>query len=140
MKNKMLKLLFVCFLVGLNNEILAQQEHVFKGTFEDCKKQAAKENKMILVDLYFEGCMPCKEMDDKVFPDPEVVKVLEPNFLLYKTDVFKEEDGKKLARKYAASGFPTYVILDASGKAILIEAGFFWSTSFCAFARKSKKT
>lgn len=135
----MLKLLFVCFLVGLNNEILAQQEHVFKGTFEDCKKQAAKENKMILVDLYFEGCMPCKEMDEKVFPDPEVVKVLEPNFLLYKTDVFKEEDGKKLARKYAASGFPTYVILDASGKAILIEAGFFGVRRFVPLLEKAKK-
>lgn len=130
--------LITLLLIGGVRMAQAQENHVFKGSFEDCKKQAAEENKMILVDLYFEGCMPCKEMDDKVFPDPEVVKILKPDFLLYKTDVFKEEDGMKISRKYAASGFPTYMVMDPSGKTILIESGFFGVSRFIPLLQKAK--
>ena len=101
------------------------QEDSFKGSFEECKALAKKENKLILVDMYFAGCMPCAEMDKRVFPDPSVQKLIQQNYILYKTDVLKELDGKKLARKYGVSGFPTYAILNAEGKSILIESGFF---------------
>ncbi len=103
----------------------AQEDQAFKGSFEACKEQAQQENKLILIDMYFVGCMPCAKMDEKVFPDPKVRAEVQNNFILYKTDVMKEEDGKKLARKYGAKGFPTYVILNKEGKAILMESGYF---------------
>ncbi|MDR2282884.1 MAG: thioredoxin family protein [Sphingobacterium sp.] len=103
----------------------AQEDQSFKGSFEACKAQAQQENKLILIDMYFVGCMPCAEMDKKVFPDPKVRTEVQNNFILYKTDVMKEEDGKKLARKYGAKGFPTYVILNGEGKAIMMESGYF---------------
>lgn len=138
MKSKLLFLLFGAFLLQGVNTAYGQKTPVFEGSFEDCKKKAVQENKMILIDLYFVGCMPCKEMDDKVFPDPAVVKVLQPDFLLYKTDVFKEEDGMKLARKYGASGFPTYIIVDPTGKAIMMESGFFGVNRFIPLLNHAK--
>ncbi len=138
MKKTILLYLMTVLLVGVHTSSSAQQNHLFTGSFEACKAQAAKENKMIVIDLYFEGCMPCKQMDDQVFPDPAVVKLLTPDFILFKTDVFKEEDGMKLARKYGASGFPTYVMVDAAGKAMLIEAGFFAVDRFVPLLQKAK--
>lgn len=108
----------------------AQEDQSFKGSFEACKAQAQQENKLILIDMYFVGCMPCAEMDKKVFPDPRVQAEVQKNFILYKTDVMKEQDGKRLARKYGAGGFPTYVILNKEGKAIMMESGYFGADRF----------
>lgn len=116
--------------------IYAQEVAPFKGSFEACKEQAQKENKLILIDLYFVGCMPCAEMDEKVFPDPAVVKEISANYIVFKTDVMKEMDGKKLARKYGASGFPTFVLLNATGSALLTEAGYFGADRFVSLLKK----
>ncbi|MBL1409454.1 thioredoxin family protein [Sphingobacterium faecale] len=126
-------LLALCFVIAGAKA----QEQAFEGSFEDCKAKAQKENKLILIDMYFVGCMPCAEMDKKVFPDPQVQAEVHKNFILYKTDVMKETDGKKLARKYGAKGFPTYVILNAEGKAILTESGFFGVPRFVPLLQKA---
>lgn len=118
--------------------IYAQEIAPFKGSFEACKEQAQKENKLILIDLYFVGCMPCAEMDEQVFPDPAVAKEIASNYLVFKTDVMKEMDGKKLARKYGASGFPTFVLLNAAGKALLTESGYFGADRFVSLLQKGK--
>lgn len=135
MKQKILILLL--FVLGARVGIYAQ-DYVFTGSFEACKEKAQQEGKIILIDLYFEGCMPCKQMDEQVFPNAEVARRLASDFILYKTDVFKEEDGMKLARKYAASGFPTYVAVDAAGKVLDIEAGFMAVNRFIPFLQQLK--
>ncbi|WP_426790230.1 thioredoxin family protein [Sphingobacterium sp. WOUb80] len=117
--------------------LLNAQEKVFQGTYAECQAQAKKENKLILIDLYFVGCIPCAEMDKQVFPDPTVTKELQTNYILYKTDVMKEIDGKKLARKYGAPGFPTYVIVNADGKTILTESGFFGVDRFVPLLKEA---
>jgi len=135
MKQKIV--IFLLFVLVARVDIYAQ-DHVFTGSFEACKEKAQQEGKIILIDLYFEGCMPCKEMDEQVFPNAEVVRRLALDFILYKTDVFKEDDGMKLARKYAASGFPSYVAVDGMGRAIAIEAGFMAIDRFIPFLQQLK--
>jgi len=117
--------------------LLSAQETVFQGTYAECQVQAKKENKLILIDLYFVGCMPCAEMDKQVFPDPTVTKELQANYILYKTDVMKEMDGKKLARKYGAPGFPTYIIVNPDGQTILTESGFFGVDRFVPLLKEA---
>lgn len=128
-------LFMLCLIIG---QLSAQApDQSFKGSFEECKALAKKENKLILIDMHFVGCMPCAEMDKRVLPDPSVQKVIQDNYILYKTDVMKEMDGKKLARKYGAGGFPTYVILNSEGKAILTESGFFGVNRFVPLLQKA---
>ncbi|HMR19739.1 MAG TPA: thioredoxin family protein [Sphingobacterium sp.] len=111
--------------IGLLCIAVAQAQTVFtSGSWEEIRAKAKQENKQIFVDLYFEGCMPCAEMDRKVFPDSTVGALLNINFVNFKTDVFKEDIGARLSMKYAASGFPTYLFLNADGKAIDIVSGF----------------
>lgn len=128
-------LIMLCIIIGSASAQAPDQS--FVGSFEACKALAHKENKLILIDMYFQGCMPCAEMDRRVFPDPAVQKEIYENFILYKTDVMKEEDGKKLACKYGARGFPNYVILNAEGKAILTESGFFGVNRFVPLLQKA---
>ncbi|RKF40898.1 hypothetical protein BCY89_20875 [Sphingobacterium siyangense] len=117
--------------------LLHAQEKIVQGTYAECQALAKKENKLILIDLYFVGCMPCAEMDKQVFPDPAVVSELKANYILYKTDVMKEMDGKRLARKYGAPGFPTYVIVNPDGKTLLTESGFFGVDRFVPFLKEA---
>ncbi|WP_312338020.1 thioredoxin fold domain-containing protein [Sphingobacterium sp.] len=137
MKRTLFYISTFCCILFLWPPHLHAQVNVFQGTYAECQLQAKKENKLILIDLYFVGCMPCAEMDKQVFPDPTVAQELKANYILYKTDVMKEMDGKKLARKYGAPGFPTYVIVNADGQTILTESGFFSVDRFVSLLKEA---
>ena len=139
MKTYTSKIYTLLILMLFSTGLFAQQLQVFKGSFEQLKAQAQKENKLILIDLYFEGCMPCKQMDNEVFPDTKIVSLLNKDYLLFKTDVFKEIDGKLLSRKYAVSGFPTFLLLDATGKLITMESGFYAVDRFASLLEAAKE-
>ncbi|MDF2516541.1 MAG: hypothetical protein K0R59_1837 [Sphingobacterium sp.] len=136
MKKLIFYIIIAYYGIFFSKETIAQ-EKIFQGSYAECQAQAKKENKLILIDLYFVGCMPCAEMDKQVFPDPAVTKELNDNYILYKTDVMKETYGKKLARKYAAPGFPTYVIVSPEGKTIMTESGFFGVDRFVPLLKEA---
>lgn len=108
-------------------------------SWELVKKQAAKEHKLIFVDLYFTGCMPCAQMDKEVFPDPKVASVLASDFITFKSDILKEEMGKKLCMKYGVTGFPTFLFLNSDGKIIDISGGFQNVEQFTTLLQNAKE-
>ncbi|MDQ6470825.1 thioredoxin family protein [Flavobacterium sp. LHD-80] len=112
-------LLLACPSIALKAHAQSTEE-----SWEQAKKQAQTEKKLIFVDLYFTGCMPCAQMDKDVFPDPKVAAVLSKDFVTFKSDILKEEIGKKLCMKYGVTGFPTFLFLNSDGKVIDIESGF----------------
>lgn len=112
-------LLLACPSIALKAQAQSTQE-----SWEQAKKQAQTEKKLIFVDLYFTGCMPCAQMDKEVFPDPKVTALLNADFVIFKSDILKEEIGKKLCMKYGVTGFPTFLLMNSEGKIIDIESGF----------------
>jgi len=112
-------LLLACPSIALKAQAQSSQE-----SWEQAKKQAQTEKKLIFVDLYFTGCMPCAQMDKEVFPDPKVTALLNADFVTFKSDILKEEIGKKLCMKYGVTGFPTFLLMNSEGKIIDIESGF----------------
>lgn len=115
---KIIVLLIIC-------PIIVQAQTKFEKESWDLIKQKAKAaDKLIFVDLYFTGCAPCAKMDNEVFPADVVSKALNSNFISFKSDIFKEEIGKKLSMKYAVSGFPTFLFLTAEGKVLDITSGY----------------
>jgi len=112
-------LLLACPSFALELQAQSTQE-----SWEQAKKQAQTEKKLIFVDLYFTGCMPCAQMDKEVFPDPKVTALLNADFVTFKSDILKEEIGKKLCMKYGVTGFPTFLLMNSEGKIIDIESGF----------------
>lgn len=108
-------------------------------SWELVKKQATAQHKLIFVDLYFTGCMPCAQMDKDVFPDSKVASFLEANFVTFKSDILKEEIGKKLSMKYGVTGFPTFLFLNSDGKFIDNAAGFQPVDQFTALLQNAKE-
>lgn len=108
-------------------------------SWELAKKQATTEHKLIFVDLYFTGCMPCAQMDKDVFPDPKVASFLKDNFVTFKSDILKEEIGKKLSMKYGVTGFPTFLFINADGKVIDNAMGFQAVEPFMALLQNAKE-
>ena len=75
--------------------------------------------KPVVIDFYADWCLPCKELDEKTFNQPEVVSALD-GFVRVKADLTSAEDAKTkaLTSEYAIVGVPTIVFLDASGNEI----------------------
>ncbi len=121
MKKYLILIFLICISFSNSN---AQETNFFVGSFADALSKAKAENKILLVDCYFEGCMPCKEMETRVFPAPSIGNYLNTNFVTWKTDVFKEEEGNLVAAKYGVTGFPSYIMLDGNGKVVNITIGF----------------
>lgn len=127
-------LLLACPSIALKAQAQSTQE-----SWEQAKKQAKTENKLIFVDLYFTGCMPCAQMDKEVFPDPKVASVLNADFVTFKSDILKEEIGKKLCMKYGVTGFPTFLLMNSDGKIIDIAGGFHNVEQFTALLQNAKE-
>lgn len=118
---------------------LRAQTESTEQSWENAKKQAVAEKKLIFVDLYFTGCMPCAQMDKEVFPDPKVAALLNTDFVSFKSDILKEEIGKKLCMKYGVTGFPTFLLMNAEGKVIDIFSGFKSVEQFTELLQKAKE-
>ncbi len=126
-------LLLACQSIALKAHAQSTEE-----SWEQAKKQAQTEKKIIFVDLYFTGCMPCAQMDKEVFPDPKVATVLNADFVTFKSDILKEEIGKKLCMKYGVTGFPTFLFMTGDGKVIDIAGGFQNVEQFTALLQNAK--
>jgi len=121
MKNKIL--LIVLIVLTITPNLMKAQTKFIEDSWSGLKEVAKEQNKLIFVDLYFTGCAPCAKMDKEVFPNAEVSNYLNKHFVSFKSDILKEDIGKKLSLKYGVTGFPTFLFLNADGKIIDISAG-----------------
>jgi thiol:disulfide interchange protein len=81
---------------------------------------AKAENKPVLVDFFATWCGPCKQMDEQTWPDAGV-KAAVTKVVPVRLDVDQNEDA---SAKFAVTGVPTVVILDATGKELDRIVGF----------------
>ncbi|HTM97405.1 MAG TPA: thioredoxin family protein [Pedobacter sp.] len=93
-------------------------------SFAQALSKAKKENKLIFIDCYFTGCIPCEQMDKDVFPNPTVSKALENDFITLKVNVFTEKLGDTLKVQHILNGFPTFLVLNGDGKLVVNTSGY----------------
>lgn len=86
---------------------------------------AKQQNKIIFIDGYTKSCVPCKELDKKVFPLKEVGDYFNSNFINIKYDL-EEPEGEKVRARYkdVITGFPSLILLDQNGKMIHKMGGY----------------
>jgi len=136
---RFLKIASAVLLLACPSIVLKVQAQSTEESWVQAKKQAQSEKKLIFVDLYFTGCAPCAQMDKEVFPDPKVTAVMNADFVTFKSDILKEEVGKKLCMKYGVTGFPTFLVMNSEGKIVDIESGFHSVDQLTSLLQKSKE-
>ncbi|MCH9627455.1 MAG: Disulfide bond reductase DsbH [Chlamydiales bacterium] len=94
---------------------------------------AAKQEKKPML-LFFTGsdwCGWCKKMHQEVFASPEFAKEVGNNFVFVEIDfpmnkplpTDQQQENNQLKQKYGVTGYPTIIILDASGN-FVAETGY----------------
>lgn len=103
-----LPLIIIFFVTGAS----FSQEY-FHTSLSKAKKIAKEENKRLFVDFSAVWCGPCKMMEEKVFPDPEIESFLTKNFICVK---LMHGKNKSLFSRYKIKSYPTFVILKSNGE------------------------
>src|SRR5690349_17427908 len=87
MRNIVVLFILTCLISG---SARTQGIEFFHGTWEEALLKAKEEDKIIFVDAFTTWCGPCKNMAANTFPDPEVGKLFNQNFISMKIDMEKE--------------------------------------------------
>jgi len=85
-----------------------------------------------MVDFYADWCGWCKELDDQVFPNPQIVDAAQ-DFVSVKVDTDRNPE---LSMKYRADALPLIVFMDADGKVLHRIEGFVPAVDFKAEMNK----
>jgi len=114
MKKLFAAILFVSLSVGAfaqgNKGVEFEQ-----ATLKELLAKSGTENKPVFIDIYAVWCPPCKYMSESVFPRSDMGEFFNANFINAKFDAERGE-GIEVARKYSVMAYPTFLILDSTGK------------------------
>jgi len=112
---------------------LRAAELTWQTNFAEASKQAAQEHKYMLLDFTgSDWCPWCIKMDKEVFAGSQFSDFAAKNLVLVKVDFprktaqspAEKNQNEDLAKKYGIEGFPTYVLLDPSGKEVRRQVGY----------------
>lgn len=96
---------------------IAQGIDFFHGTYEEALASAEEQGKLVFVDAYAVWCGPCKRMSNQVFPREDVGTFFNENYVALKMDM-ERGPGKKFARKFPVSSYPTLLFIDSNGELV----------------------
>ncbi len=113
----MKKLLLAIFLFLTTINLQAQGIEFFKGSWDEALQMAKQQDKLIFIDAFTQWCGPCKRMARQTFPDPEVGKVFNENFINMQMDM-EHGPGVEFRKKYPVNAFPTLFFIDGDGKVV----------------------
>ena len=101
-------------------------------------KAAHDEKKLVFLDIYATWCGPCKMLKQYTFSDSAIGEFFNKNFINVSVDGEKGV-GPQLAQQYAIQGYPTLIVADETGQAVLYTAGYISAEVFMQFAQEALK-
>ncbi|MFC5705986.1 protein-disulfide reductase DsbD [Aeromonas eucrenophila] len=124
--------------VGASTQTQAPQFTRIK-TLDDLRSQlAAARGKPVLLDLYADWCVACKEFEHKTFSDP-AVRARFADMVLLQADVTVNDDADvELLNGLEVLGLPTLIFFDSAGNEVSGQrvTGFMGPTEFLAHLDK----
>jgi thiol:disulfide interchange protein DsbD len=80
--------------------------------------QARSTGRPLLIDFGAQWCVPCKELETKVFAQPDVARLMSERFTLLRVDCDREDDDPKISEmreRYQAGGLPAVRVVSPKG-------------------------
>jgi len=110
-----------------------QNDTLWQTNYKLALEQAAKEKKKVLLDFTgSDWCPYCVQMDKEVLNQPEFKTFAAENLILVKLDFPRRkqlpggesEQNHRLGQQFSIEGFPTYILLDPTGKEVRRQVGY----------------
>lgn len=122
--------LAAALLCGCNQKAAAADSAgLWKADYDTALKQAAAENKYVLVSISgMQWCGWCKALESEVFSQPEFVSYAKDNLICVLLDFDQSgratnsefaKQHEMLLAKFQVQGFPTVLILNPKGKTVV---------------------
>ncbi|MBA6377548.1 MULTISPECIES: protein-disulfide reductase DsbD [unclassified Colwellia] len=128
--------------VATSNQEAPQQHFTKVATLPEllaAVDNANAQGKTVMVDLYADWCIACKEFEEYTFNAPQVQKVLS-NTVWLQIDMtdFDSTDNAEFAEKYQVLGLPSILFFDQQGKELTQQrvTGFMGAEEFTEHLQK----
>ena len=104
---------------AVENKAVSHLEFKKVKSEAELQQALAENNKsLVMLDLYADWCVACKEFEKETFSDPSVQKAF-GDMLLLQVDMTKNsEENRALMTKYKVLGLPTILFFNRDGKEI----------------------
>ena len=104
---------------AIENKLVSHVEFKQVKSEAELQQALAENNKsLVMLDLYADWCVACKEFEKETFSDPRVQKTF-GDMLLLQVDMTKNsEENRALMTKYKVLGLPTILFFNRDGKEI----------------------
>ena len=104
---------------AVENKLVSHVEFKQVKSEAELQQALAGNNKsLVMLDLYADWCVACKEFEKETFSDPRVQKTF-GDMLLLQVDMTKNsEENRALMTKYKVLGLPTILFFSRNGKEI----------------------
>lgn len=104
---------------AVENKAVSHVEFKKVKSEAELQQALAENNKsLVMLDLYADWCVACKEFEKETFSDPSVQKAF-GDMLLLQVDITKNsEENRALMTKYKVLGLPTILFFNRYGKEI----------------------
>lgn len=104
---------------GVENKAVSHVEFKQVKSEAELQQALAENNKsLVMLDLYADWCVACKEFEKETFSDPSVQKAF-GDMLLLQVDMTKNsKENRALMTKYKVLGLPTILFFNRDGKEI----------------------
>ncbi len=123
--------------ISSNEEITpptSQAKDGLQKTFSEALTQAKKEHKIILLEIYENGCKYCEKMERDVFPKEKVIDKLNSDFILVKINGDEQELPLNLTLQMA----PMHVFVSEDKDIKDMTFGFLETDDFLKLLEKEK--
>ena len=128
---------------AVENKAVSHVEFKKVKSEAELQQALAENNKsLVMLDLYADWCVACKEFEKETFSDPSVQKAF-GDMLLLQVDMTKNsEENRALMTKYKVLGLPTILFFNREGKEIEGSRvnGFMPPVEFLQWIQKISKT
>lgn len=104
---------------SLNAKVSAREEVFWQHDLEKALLAGKQSNKPLFLDFRADWCSICRELEENVFPQPEIRMLLE-KMIPVKIDATEpDEKTQKILEQFKVIGLPTLVILSPDGKELI---------------------